>query len=97
MSTVCFCNVPCIEQTFPKKYNVPIIQVKGGTVMSFFSRRDGFAGHRKQKPSYSLGRNIGYMAVFAWRERPSVILLVLAMYGLACETEHYKAIAMIKI
>lgn len=49
LSTVCFCNVPCIEQTFTKKYNAPIIQVKGGTVMSFFSRRDGFAGHRKQK------------------------------------------------
>lgn len=38
---------------------------------------------RKQKPTYSLGQNVIYMILLAWRQRRSVILLALAMVTIA--------------
>ena len=47
--------------------------------MSISSKVPGTAKHMKQKPAYSLGRNIAYMISLAWRQRRSVILLALIM------------------
>lgn len=41
--------------------------------------------HMKQKPVHSLGQNIVYMVSLAWKQRRSVILLVLAMAVVASQ------------
>ena len=51
--------------------------------MSFFSKASGTAGNKRQKPVYGLGRNVIYMISLAWRQRRSVILLVLTMAAVA--------------
>ena len=47
--------------------------------MSISSKVPGTTKHMRQKPAYSLGRNIAYMISLAWRQRRSVILLALIM------------------
>ena len=51
--------------------------------MSFFSKVLGTVKHMGQKPAYSLGQNIAYMATLAWRQRRSVISLALIMAAVA--------------
>ena len=47
--------------------------------MSASSKKLDTAKHIRQKPAYSLGQNIAYMILLAWKQRRSVILLALAM------------------
>ena len=47
--------------------------------MSALSKKLDTAKHIRQKPAYSLGQNIAYMILLAWKQRRSVILLALAM------------------
>lgn len=47
--------------------------------MSVSSKMSEMVKDRKQKSTYSLGQNVTYMILLAWRQRRSVILLALAM------------------
>ena len=51
--------------------------------MSLSSKASGTAGNKRQKSAYSLGQNVAYMILLAWRQRRSVILLALTMAAVA--------------